>query len=87
MKKFHYYGNLQNMHYIHFIRVEMNLPWQPFPESKTPAADKCVITPDEFARTQNRYGLGQCKRIAPKKLYVLEIDIDLILCDELCTSK
>lgn len=49
-----------------FYSVEMNLPWQPFPESKTPATDKCVITPDEFARTQNRYGLGQCKRIAPK---------------------
>lgn len=65
-KKFHYYGNLQNMHFIHFILGEMNLPWQPFPESKTPATDKCVITPDEFARTQNRYGLGQCKRIAPK---------------------
>lgn len=65
-KKFHYYGNLQNMHFIHFILVEMNLPWQPFPESKTPSTDKCVITPDEFARTQNRYGPGQCKRIAPK---------------------
>lgn len=66
MKKCHYYGNLQNMHYIHFIRVKMNLPWQPFPESKTPATDKCVITPDEFARTQNRYALVNVKGLLQK---------------------
>lgn len=54
--------------------VEMNLPWQPFPESTTPAKDKCVITQNEFdctfekgycARRRNRYGPGPCTWIAP----------------------
>lgn len=53
----------------------MNLPWQPLPESTTPANDKCVITPDEFdcsfekaycTRRGNRYGPGPCRWIAPK---------------------
>lgn len=52
----------------------MNLPWQPFPESTTPAKDKCVITENEFdctfekgycARRRNRYGPGPCTWNAP----------------------
>lgn len=32
----------------HFIKVEMNLPLQPFTDSRTPAKDKCIFTPDKF---------------------------------------
>lgn len=54
------------MHYKHFIRVEMNLPWQPFPESKTPAADKCVITPDELLEHKIDMALANIKGLLQK---------------------
>ncbi|XP_022290807.2 uncharacterized protein LOC111102394 [Crassostrea virginica] len=56
-------------------QVEMNLPWQPVPESTTNPRDNCVVTQKEFdctfqraycARRHSLYNPGSCQWIAPK---------------------